>query len=146
MQLKLTNKNLLVLKVILGKVAVHNMRANRGRVKLLKRVTGKLEEYSADEKDILSSFAQCGEDGNFVYDDNGQLVLQDGADIALANQQLVELGDEEVVIESGEYTARFTDFFDFLADCNGDFTIEEIVLIDDLLDQFETQAETTEEK
>ncbi|HER4860560.1 TPA: DUF1617 family protein, partial [Streptococcus pyogenes] len=41
------------------------------------------------------------------------------------------------VIKGGEYSKRFIDFFEYLVESEDEFTSEEIVLIDNILEQFE---------
>ena len=55
------------------------------------------------------------------------------------NQQLMELAQEEVVLEAGEYESRYVTFMDWLSDCAEELTMAEIILVDNLLEQFEEQ-------
>ncbi|HEP6907528.1 DUF1617 family protein, partial [Streptococcus pyogenes] len=43
----------------------------------------------------------------------------------------------EIVIKGGEYSKRFIDFLNFLEECEDEFTSSEIILIDNILEQFE---------
>ncbi|PZO93313.1 MAG: hypothetical protein DI617_08920, partial [Streptococcus pyogenes] len=53
------------------------------------------------------------------------------------NDLLTELSDEEITIKGHEYSKRFIDFLEYLAESEDEFTASEIVLIDNVLEQFE---------
>ncbi|PZO93358.1 MAG: hypothetical protein DI617_08850, partial [Streptococcus pyogenes] len=53
------------------------------------------------------------------------------------NDLLTELSDEEITIKGHEYSKRFIDFLEYLAESEDEFTASEIVLIDNILEQFE---------
>ncbi|HFI0336326.1 TPA: DUF1617 family protein [Streptococcus suis] len=139
MKIKLTNKNLLTLKSILEKLHISNMSINRGKVKLYKHVLSKIDEYAQDEQDILNAAAVINDDGFFVKNDDGNVILKEGETYENVNKQLNELSQEEAVLDAGEYEARYVAFLGWLSDCDVDLSIEEIILIDDILEQFETQ-------
>lgn len=58
MQLTIKNKDLNTLYRVLDKIKVTNMRANRGRAKLLAKVVDKIKEYAKDEGDLIDLYAQ----------------------------------------------------------------------------------------
>ncbi|HGM9707323.1 TPA: DUF1617 family protein, partial [Streptococcus pyogenes] len=53
MDLTLKNKELNTLYRVLDKIKITNMRANRGRAKLLAKVVDKINEYAKDETDLI---------------------------------------------------------------------------------------------
>lgn len=139
MKLKLTNKNLLTLKTILEKLHISNMRINRGKIKLYKHVLAKIDEYAQDEQDILNTAAVINDDGSFAKNDDGNVILKEGETYEHVNKQLGELSQEEVILDAGEYEARYIAFLDWLSDCDEELDMTEVILIDNLLEQFEKQ-------
>lgn len=137
MDLTVKNKELNTLYSVLDKIKVTNMRANRGRAKLLAKVEAKLSEYAKDETDILDKYADKTEDNKYKLDKNKNIKLKDPQKLDELNDLLDELADEEVVIKGGEYSKRFIDFLNFLEECEDEFTSSEIILIDNILEQFE---------
>ena len=65
--------------------------------------------------------------------------MKENATVVEISRQLSELQDEIITISSGDYTNRFTDFFNWLSDCEENFTTQEAILIDSILEQFEAQ-------
>ncbi|HFG1681472.1 TPA: DUF1617 family protein, partial [Streptococcus pyogenes] len=117
MQLTIKNKDLNTLYSVLDKIKVTNMRANRGRAKLLAKVVDKFKEYAKDEGDLIDLYAQKDKDGKFVIDEHKNIKLADPAKLDEFNGLLNELADEEIVIKGGEYSKRFIDFLNFLEEC-----------------------------
>ncbi|MGS6032238.1 DUF1617 family protein, partial [Streptococcus pyogenes] len=95
------------------------------------------KEYAKDEGDLIDLYAQKDKDGKFVIDEHKNIKLADPAKLDEFNGLLNELADEEIVIKGGEYSKRFIDFLEYLAESEDEFTSEEIVLIDNILEQFE---------
>lgn len=137
MDLTLKNKDLNTLYDVLDKIKVTNMRANRGRAKLLAKVADKIKEYAKDEGDIIDLYALKDKDGKFVIDEHKNIKIEDPTKIDELNDLLTELGNEDITIKGHEYSKRFIDFLNFLEECEDEFTSEEIVLIDNILEQFE---------
>ncbi|KGR72907.1 DUF1617 family protein [Streptococcus phocae subsp. salmonis] len=137
MELTLKNKELNTLYDVLDKTKVTNMKANRGRAKLLSKVGEKINEYAKDETDILDEYADKTEDNKYKLDKNKNIKLKDPQKLDELNELLNELADEEIVIKGGEYSKRFIDFLNFLDECEDEFTSSEIVVIDNILEQFE---------
>ncbi|HHJ8372429.1 TPA: DUF1617 family protein, partial [Streptococcus pyogenes] len=98
---------------------------------------GKLSEYAKDETDILDKYAEKTEDNKYKLDKNKNIKLKDPQKLDELNNLLNELADEEIVIKGGEYSKRFIDFLNFLEECEDEFTSSEIILIDNILEQFE---------
>ena len=140
MKLKLTNKNLLTLKTILEKLHINSMKVNSGKIKLYKHVLAKVDEYAQDERDILNAAAVINDDGSFAKNDDGNVILKEGETYEHVNNQLNELAQEEVVLDAGEYEARYIAFLDWLSDCDAELDMTEIDLIDNLLEQYEEQT------
>ncbi|VTT03068.1 DUF1617 family protein [Streptococcus dysgalactiae] len=137
MQLTIKNKDLNTLHSVLDKIKVTNMRANRGRAKLLAKVEVKLSEYAKDDVDIIDQYVSKNDDGKWITDDKGNPKIDDTSKLAELNDFLDELASEPVIIKGGEYSKRFIDFLEYLAESEDEFTSEEIVLIDNILEQFE---------
>lgn len=137
MDLTLKNKELNTLYDVLDKIKVTNMRANRGRAKLLSKVVEKINEYAKDEGDLIELYAQKDKDGKFVIDERKNIKLADPTKIDELNDLLTELGNEDITIKGHEYSKRFIDFLEYLADAEDEFTSAEIIIIDAVLEQFE---------
>ncbi|HEQ4308116.1 TPA: DUF1617 family protein, partial [Streptococcus pyogenes] len=116
MDLTLKNKDLNTLYSVLDKIKVTNMRANRGRAKLLAKVVDKINEYAKDETDLIDMYAAKDKDDKFVIDEHKNIKLADPAKLDELNDLLNELADEEIVIKGGEYSKRFIDFLEYLAE------------------------------
>ncbi|CAM30015.1 TPA: DUF1617 family protein [Streptococcus pyogenes] len=137
MQLTIKNNDLNTLYRVLDKIKVTNMRANRGRAKLLAKVVDKIKEYAKDEGDLIDLYAQKDKDGKFVIDEHKNIKLADPAKLDEFNGLLNELADEEIVIKGGEYSKRFIDFLEYLAESEDEFTAQEIIIVDSILEQYE---------
>ncbi|KKC20714.1 phage protein [Streptococcus sp. NCTC 11567] len=137
MDLTLKNKDLNTLYDVLDKIKVTNMRANRGRAKLLAKVVDKIKEYAKDEADIIDMYAAKDKDGKFVIDEQKNIKIEDPTKIDELNDLLTELGNEDITIKGHEYSKRFIDFLGYLAESEDEFTSVEILVIDTILEQFE---------
>ncbi|AKI37190.1 TPA: DUF1617 family protein [Streptococcus pyogenes] len=137
MDLTLKNKDLNTLYSVLDKIKVTNMRANRGRAKLLAKVVDKINEYAKDETDLIDMYAAKDKDDKFVIDEHKNIKLADPAKLDELNDLLNELADEEIVIKGGEYSKRFIDFLEYLAESEDEFTAQEIIIVDSILEQYE---------
>ena len=138
MKFELKNKDLNIFLQIIDKLTILSMRVNRGKAKVFSAIRDKLEEYKRDEEEILKEYIVTDESGQLMQE-NDNFILKENATIAEINQQLSELQDEIITISSGDYTNRFTDFFDWLSECEENFTTQEAILIDSILEQFEGQ-------
>ena len=138
MKFELKNKDLNNFLQIIDKLTILSMRVNRGKAKVYSAVSDKLEEYKHDEEEILTEYIVTDESGQLMQED-GDFILKENATIVEINRQLSELQDEIITISSGDYTNRFTDFFNWLSDCEENFTTQEAILIDSILEQLETQ-------
>ena len=138
MKFELKNKDLNIFLQVIDKLTILSMRVNRGKAKVFSAIRDKLEEYKHDEEEILKEYIVTDESGQLMQE-NGNFVLKENATIAEINRQLSELQEEIITISSGDYTNRFTDFFDWLSDCEENFTTQEAILIDSILEQFEAQ-------
>lgn len=139
MKLNLKNKDLNSLLQIIDKLTITSMRVNRGKAKFYSAVISKLQEYAQDEEEILKAAVKIDDSGQLLRHENGDFILKEDVDVAEVNHQLSELQEEIITISSGDYTNRFTDFLDWLSDCEEEFTTAEVILIDNLLEQFEEQ-------
>ncbi|HES5110411.1 TPA: DUF1617 family protein, partial [Streptococcus pyogenes] len=91
MDLTLKNKELNTLYRVLDKIKITNMRANRGRAKLLAKVVDKINEYAKDETDLIDMYAAKDKDGKFVIDEHKNIKLADPAKLDELNDLLNEL-------------------------------------------------------
>ncbi|HEP1764555.1 TPA: DUF1617 family protein, partial [Streptococcus pyogenes] len=73
----------------------------------------------------------------FVIDEHKNIKLADPAKLDEFNGLLNELADEEIVIKGGEYSKRFIDFLEYLAESEDEFTAQEIIIVDSILEQYE---------
>ncbi|EHI68677.1 DUF1617 family protein [Streptococcus ictaluri] len=137
MDLTLKNKDLNTMYAVLDKIKVTNMCANRGRAKLLAKVVDKIKEYAKDEADLIDLYAAKDKDGKFVIDEHKNIKLADSTKIDELNDLLSELGDEDITIKGHEYSKRFIDFLEYLAESEDEFTAQEILIVDNILEQFE---------
>lgn len=137
MDLTLKNKDLNTLYSVLDKIKVTNMRANRGRAKLLAKVVDKINEYTKDEGDLIDMYALKDKDGKFVIDEHKNIKIENPNKIDELNELLSELGNEDITIKGHEYSNRFIDFLEYLAESEDEFTSVEILVIDTILEQFE---------
>ncbi|MFF1072135.1 DUF1617 family protein [Streptococcus pyogenes] len=137
MDLTLKNKDLNTFYSVLDKIKVTNMRANRGRAKLLAKVVDKINEYTKDEGDLIDMYALKDKDGKFVIDEHKNIKIEDPNKIDELNELLSELGNEDITIKGHEYSKRFIDFLEYLAESEDEFTSAEILIIDTILEQFE---------
>ncbi|HEP1472299.1 TPA: DUF1617 family protein [Streptococcus pyogenes] len=137
MQLTIKNKDLNTLYRVLDKIKVTNMRANRGRAKLLAKVVDKFKEYAKDEGDIIDQYVAKNDDGKWITDDKGNSKIEDTSKLAELNDFLDELASEPIVIKGGEYSKRFIDFLEYLAESEDEFTAQEIIIVDSILEQYE---------
>ncbi|NBL99502.1 DUF1617 family protein, partial [Streptococcus equi] len=97
----------------------------------------KLREYAKDEVDIIDQYAAKNDKGKWLVDDKGNAKLADVTKVTELNDCLDELANEPIVIKGHEYSKRFIDFLEYLAEAEDEFTGAEIVLIDNILEQYE---------
>ncbi|MFU1595820.1 DUF1617 family protein, partial [Streptococcus dysgalactiae] len=90
MDLTVKNKELNTLYSVLDKIKVTNMRANRGRAKLLAKVVDKINEYAKDEADLIDLYAAKDKDGKFVIDERKNIKLADPTKLDELNDLLSE--------------------------------------------------------
>lgn len=136
MNIQLKNKDLPALQSALQVVSVKPMKAHRGRVKLLAHVEEKLVEYIKDEQYVLNEYIEV-KDGQFVRDENNNPVLKDPSKLRELNDFIDDLKNETVTFAFGEYEERYRAFLDYLADAEGDFTVNEALVLDKVLEQYE---------
>ncbi|HFI0297005.1 TPA: DUF1617 family protein [Streptococcus suis] len=139
MKFNVKNKDLSSLLQIIDKLSTTSMRVNRGKAKVYSAVSNKLQEYRSDEEDILKENVVIDDSGQLARQEDGNFILKEGVNVVDVNQQLLELQEETITISSGDYTNRFTDFLNWLLDCEEVFTTQEVILVDNLLEQFEEQ-------
>lgn len=139
MELKLQNKDIIPFLSLLNNIKVKSMKANRGRAKIIKKLQEKLEDYNNDETDILKEYVEVDSDGNMIRDENGGLKAKDISKNKEVNELLKELMNEQISIIGGEYSNRYSDFLDYLSNYDEELTSEEILIIDNILEQYENE-------
>ena len=132
-------KELETLYNVLTKSVFKNMKANRGKAKLLKMLETKDVEYVEFRKDILKNYTELDEKGELKVDENNNFKLLENADITKLNNDLQELDNENVIFDNTEYAERINDFMKALSESNLEYNNQEILLIDKILEQFEVK-------
>lgn len=141
MRITLKYKELETFYNVLTKSKFKNMKVNRGKAKLLNKLIEKDAEYAEFRKDILKNYVELDEKKELKVDENNNFKLLKNADITKLNNELQELDNEDVVFESGEYSNRFNDFLEALSESDLDYDTQEIILIDKILDEYESKGE-----
>ncbi|HGK8383094.1 TPA: DUF1617 family protein, partial [Streptococcus pyogenes] len=72
-----------------------------------------------------------------VIDEHKNIKIEDPKKIDELNDLLTELGNEDITIKGHEYSKRFIDFLEYLAESEDEFTSDEIIIIDNILEEFE---------
>ena len=132
-------KELETLYNVLTKSVFKNMKANRGKAKLLKMLETKDNEYVEFRKDILKNYTELDEKGELKVDENNNFKLLDNVNIEQLNQDIQELDNENVIFDNTEYTERINDFMKALSESDLEYNNQEILLIDKILEQFEVK-------
>ncbi|AME09655.1 MULTISPECIES: DUF1617 family protein [Gemella] len=136
MELKIQNKDLEILLQTVSNLPIKKMKANRGRAKFLKKLQEKLETYIEDRTELAKVYVEYDKDQPKV-DSDGNLIYKDNANVDEFIKELNELNTESVIIQGGEYSERYTDFFNDLLELEVELSAYETILIDDILEQFE---------
>ncbi|MGT2801072.1 hypothetical protein Javan290_0010 [Streptococcus phage Javan290] len=144
MQLTITNKDLATFYSALQKMEIRPMRPNRGRIKLLARLEEKFREYVKDEFELIKDYVEFDKHGQPIVTEDNSYTVKDESQTEELSKLLAELADDEVMIKGGEYSKRYIDFLEYLSEAEGDFTIEELRVIDDVLEQYEVSKEQKE--
>ena len=139
------NGELAAIGNFLGTLSLKN-KASRGRTKLIKLVSAKNDEYIEERKDALEPFIKKDEDGNSVEGDTpGSVVLieekQDEATSAIK-----EIDNESAVIEFTEYNEKMKALYDDIVDYPSEFSNQDAMAYDLLMDQFESVFENETEE
>lgn len=113
-------------------------RQSRAITKFGKLLTEKLGELQEDEKELIAQYYEVDKDGNAKKDDDGNLVLRDGAIIEDYDAEWDDLHAESVVIDLTEYHPYLTHLISGLLDWNQELSGADAVIYDELLDLLET--------
>lgn len=138
MELKIKNKNIEIIYKIFSELPIKKMKANRGRVKLLKKLEEKYNNFIQDRKEILELYVEFDDVGKPISKDGKLQFKEDCVEKDLA-KDIDELANELIIIQSGEYSNRFIDLFDDLENLETQLSAQEIILLDELLEQYENQ-------
>lgn len=139
------NAELAAVGNFLGTLSLKN-KASRGRTKLIKLVSAKNDEYNEDRKETLEPFIKKDEAGNNVEGSTpGSVVLieekQDEATDAIK-----EIDEESAVIEFTEYSDKMKALYDDIADYPTEFSNQDAMAYDLLMDQLESAFENKTEE
>ena len=113
-------------------------KASRGRSKLVKLLVSKNDEYSGDRKEALDPYFK---DGKLLEDKDGNV---DEDNKAKAGTVALEIENELAVIEFTEYSEKMKALFDALTDYPSDFSNQDAIIYDLIMDQFEAAFENNE--
>ncbi|SOB47832.1 conserved hypothetical protein [Lactococcus piscium] len=112
-------------------------RQSRAVTKFGKLLTKKLAELQEDEKELIARFFEVTEDGNAKKDDEGNLVLLDGAILEDYDAEWDDLHAESVVIDLTEYQTYLTHLITCLLDWDQELSGVDAVIYNELLDLLE---------
>ena len=138
MELKIKNKNIESIYKIFSELPITKMKANRGRAKFLKKLEEKFNNFIEDRKEILELYVEFDEEGKPISND-GKLKFKENCIEQDLIKDIDELAKELVTIQSGEYSTRYIDLFSDLEDLEVQLSAQEIILLDELLEQYENQ-------
>ena len=138
MELKIKNKNIEIIYKIFSELPITKMKANRGRAKLLKKLEEKFNNFIEDRKEILELYVEFDKEGKPISND-GKLQFKEDYTEKDLTKDIDELANELIIIQSGEYSNRFIDLFDDLENLEVQLSAQEIILLDELLEQYENQ-------
>lgn len=141
MKITIKYKELETFYNVLNKSVFKNMKANRGKAKLLNKLMEKDAEYIEFRKDILKNYVELDEKKELKVDENNNFKLLKNADITKLNNDLQELDNETVIFDNTEYAERINDFMKALSESDLDYDTQEIILIDKILDEYESKGE-----
>lgn len=144
MEITLKNSEIALLYTAIERLEIRQMTANRGRAKLLSRLRDKYKEYHEYEQTLLSDYVEVDDEGNYCKADDGNYMLKEPGKLSELNSQLSEWATEKIVIQSGEYGRFYTAFLDFLSEVDEVFSTDEIILLDRILEEYETTTEKGE--
>lgn len=119
----------------LGNLKLKNM-ASLGRTKLIRLIATKNEEYQSNLDEIRNRYFVKDENDKFKSE-NGKLIYKDKADKSQANNDVEELANDKAVISTTEYSNRFKKLYQALQDYDGEFSNEEALAYEVLMDAFD---------
>lgn len=119
----------------LGNLKLKNM-ASLGRTKLIRLIAAKNEEYQGDLDEIRNRYFVKDENDKFKFE-NGKLVYKDEADKSQANNDVEELANDKAVISTTEYFNKFKKLYQALQDYDGEFSNEEALAYEVVMDAFD---------
>ena len=138
MELKIKNKNIEIIYKIFSELPITKMKANRVRAKLLKKLEEKFNNFIEDRKETLELYVEFDKEGKPISND-GKLQFKEDYTEKDLTKDIDELANELIIIQSGEYSNRFIDLFDDLENLEVQLSAQEIILLDELLEQYENQ-------
>lgn len=139
MKITIKYKELETFYKVLTKSIFKNMKVNRGKAKILSKLSEKDNEYIDFKKDIFKEYVELDEKGELKADGNNNFKLLENADVTKLNEELQVLENEDVVFDFSEYSNRVSDFLKALSDSEFEYDNQEILLIDKILEQFEKE-------
>ena len=112
-------------------------RASRGRTKLIKLLDKKIEEFNTDLNSVRDEFFKKDDQGHFVQDDNGKLVIKDGVSVGEAQAEADKLTNENAVILLEEYEQQIKAMYQPLDEYDGERSGTDASIYDDLMEKLE---------
>lgn len=139
-QLKLQNKVVGSLLVLVHHFEWSGSKQNRSARKLKKLLEKKNEEYQDDRNEVAKKYCVTGEDGNPVVQENGNYKVIDGQTPNLT-KEMNQLADEEVTIEYGEYVNNIDEVYKVLDKTEKAFSGDQSDALVDFLEAYEDNQE-----
>lgn len=112
-------------------------RASRGRTKLIKLLEKKIEEYNTDIASLRDEYFKKDDQGHFIQDDNGKLVIKDGVSVGEAQAEADKLTNENAVILLDEYEQQIKAMYQALDEYDGELSGTDATIYDDLMEKLE---------
>jgi len=138
MQVKIENQKLAQSINLLYNLSLKG-KQSRHRSKFIKALQERLQEFAADEKELLKEHCNLDENGNPKTIENG--TKWDVKDLDAFVKEKKELYEEERVFEGGDAQEMLKTVKEVLLNCDKEFTGAEAEIYDYLCDQFEKGAD-----
>ncbi|WP_311408383.1 DUF1617 family protein [Liquorilactobacillus uvarum] len=115
-------------------------KASRGRSKFMKLLVKKNDEYIDDRDETRKPYFIKDKSGKLVAK-NGKYQYKDPSKDKELTDELNNLGEEKAVIEFTEYSQKLQTLYLALSNYEGEFSGQEAVLYDLVMDQLEINFE-----
>ena len=121
----------------------------RGKQKFVERLVEKNNEYLEQEKEVIKRYAKTDEEGNLELSEDGRFDWKDeitDQEKYSLSEEREELSAEIAEISFVEYSNKYEALFEVLDNWQEPITPEYSYIYDKLMDQYEANEETKEEK